>query len=123
MIDQKEKELLGWAWVQMMVAQAMVGFYSDNLVALGLSKRKNNWIIHFCIHPDSPEQDKEDFAEIAGDVEIYLSESPQLIKSQFPDVNLPIDYGFSYAEHADIRHIEKLVDRILYSKPPVEEAP
>lgn len=68
--------LTDWAWVEVMVMQAMVGTVIPELMTVVLTEDPKDWIITFYFRSKISDDEQQDFIEIAGDAEALLQQSP-----------------------------------------------
>jgi len=108
--------LIDWAWVEMMIMQAMVGVLPAEVYAVGLSEKESEWVVtYFVQRPVAPDIQQELF-EVAGDAELYLAQSPSEPTPTSTAISKPIRSVIVDSIMPLGILSEKYVDRVLFGR-------
>ena len=76
MSQYQRATLTDWAWVEIMIMQAMIGCVIPELMTVVLTEEPEDWVITFYFRSAISDDEHQDFVEIAGDAEMFLAQRP-----------------------------------------------
>lgn len=114
--SETKATLLDWAWVEMMVMQAMVGVLPPEVYAVGLSEKESEWVITYFVQRPVAPNIQEELLEVAGDAELYLAQSPSEPTPTSAAIRKPIR-SVVVESVMPLRTLnERYVDRVLFGQ-------
>jgi len=109
--------LIDWAWVEMMIFQAMLGVLTPDVSTIILSEEQDEWVLSFYLSEQASEEFEQDLREIAGDAAANLEQGPEtedIITTSA--ISKPIKSKIIYRGPTLIRDFDlRRCDRLLFS--------